>query len=487
MLTFRSAVDNSDQPYAIYVPSAYGPEKKYPLVVSLHAANSNHRINLARVLGRGAPDAIVAAPHARGTMGYQGIPETDVYDVLADVKRRYSVDDDRVYLTGPDMGGGGALWLGLTRPDLWAAVAPVCAIVPPEAEPLAPNALNLPVHLFHGDEDPLAPVESARGWHKRLLSLGAHAEYAEYPGVRHNAWDFAYRNGAIFDWFAKFRRDRMPARVRFHTRAYKYDRAYWVRIDGLTPGAPASIDVRFTGKNRIEAAVRDLGGFTLSLAGHPQFSETVPLTVVVDGETLRHKGAAASFRRTAKGWAPGRYEPPPGAKRPGSEGPLREAIAARHLYVYGSGDSRDIAMRAAEWSSPRAKLLLTFAVKADRDVTAEELAGANLVLFGTAQTNSLIARLAPHLPLELNPGAADYGLVFLAPAAGRYIVVNSGLPWWTGAEALPWQVLQRFGDYVLFKKSLAHIVAEGRFTQDWKLPAEAARKLQATGTVVVHR
>ena len=60
-------------------------------------------------------------------MGYQGIAEKDVYDVLADVKARFSVDEDRVYLTGLDMGGGGALWLGLTRPDIWAASWPANA------------------------------------------------------------------------------------------------------------------------------------------------------------------------------------------------------------------------------------------------------------------------------------------------------------------------------------------------------------------------
>ena len=44
-------------------------------------------------------ELIVACPLARGAMGYQGIAEQDVYDVVADVERRYPVDRDRVYLT----------------------------------------------------------------------------------------------------------------------------------------------------------------------------------------------------------------------------------------------------------------------------------------------------------------------------------------------------------------------------------------------------
>ena len=39
-------------------------------------------------------------------MGYQGVAEKDVLDVLADVERRFSIDTNRVYLTGLSMGGG---------------------------------------------------------------------------------------------------------------------------------------------------------------------------------------------------------------------------------------------------------------------------------------------------------------------------------------------------------------------------------------------
>src|ERR1035437_6719376 len=133
VVTYRSTADQSEQPYALYVPKSWDSERRYPVVVSLHEEESNHAVNLKRVFGiparygetglqalnmpavtRGV-SYLVACPLARGTMGYQGIAEQDVYDMLADVKRRYPVDEDRVYLTGVSMGGGGALWLGLDR------------------------------------------------------------------------------------------------------------------------------------------------------------------------------------------------------------------------------------------------------------------------------------------------------------------------------------------------------------------------------------
>ena len=50
---YRSAVDDTLQPYALYVPKSYDPAKAYPLLVSLHGATSNHLLNRRRVFGLG--------------------------------------------------------------------------------------------------------------------------------------------------------------------------------------------------------------------------------------------------------------------------------------------------------------------------------------------------------------------------------------------------------------------------------------------------
>jgi len=519
VFTFVSSVDDTAQPYALYLPRALDPGKKYPLVIGLHGPDSDHRLNLRRLFGLGSlmgeldssryfprfrdVDFIVASPLARGTMGFQGIAETDVYDLLAELERRFPIDEDRVFLTGLSIGGGGALWLGLTRPDVWAALAPVCPLAPAGVEELAPNALNLPVRLFQGDQDPIAPVEVARRWQKRLLDLGVQAQYIEYPNVRHNAWDLAYRNGAIFDWFEPLRRNPFPDRVRFVSLAYRYRRAYWVDLDGLTPGTPASIDVSFTARNRLAVETRNLDGFTLRLAGHPSYAPGQALAATIDGAAVRVKPSAAlSFARIAGVWQVRRADPR--GKRPGAEGPIADAVAARHIYVWGTADApgteeqnrrRETAERAAAWSEPRSRLLLKLSVRPDSEISDQELDTASLVLFGTQATNSVIARVANRLPIALNPGAADYGLLYVFPAGRHYVIINSGLPFWTGAEeakrggfqfAPPQlRLLQSFGDYILFKGSLADVVAEGRFDRDWKLPQAAAAAMSATGTVTL--
>ena len=525
VLTFFSDVDDSDQPYALYLPRNFDASRKWPLVVSLHGADSNHRLNLRRVLGRGnrpgesdaeatrifprLPDVnyIIASPLARGTMGYQGIAEKDVFDMLADVKRRYPIDEDRTYLTGLSMGGGGGtLWIGLTRPSLWAAIAPVCPAPPGGVEIFGDNATSLAVHLFHGALDPVVPVNVSRQWHKRFLSAGGPVEYVEYPGVRHNSWDNAYKDAAIFSWFDKYQRNRYPDHVRFQSDRYKYDSAYWVRLDRFTPGTPALIDARYAGRNRLEIRTEALDGFTLQIVGHPMASRGQPAQVTLDGRPLKIPKLvdSLSFQKTAAGWRISAAELSPGEKRQGAEGPLSEAVASRHLYVYGTngglGDEetarrREVAMRAAEWSTPRSRLNLTLRAMADKDISESDLAGANLVLFGTKETNSLIARLASRLPMQLNAGAADYGLVFIYHLDGRYILINSGLPWWTGADQVkrvPYRfmpvvygTLLTFGDFILFKGSLENVILDGRFDRNWKLTADDAAKIKATGAVEI--
>ncbi|NIM50740.1 MAG: prolyl oligopeptidase family serine peptidase [Gemmatimonadales bacterium] len=526
VLTFYSDVDDTEQPYGLYLPPDYDATKAYPLVISLHGAGSNHRLNLRRVFGKSNAegendveasryfpawedvDYIVASPYARGTMGYQGVAEKDVMDVLADVKRRFSIDEDRVYLTGLSMGGGGTMWIGLTRPDLWAAIAPVCPAPPDGTADFAPNALHVPVRIFQGGADPVVQPLGTRRWVERFERLGSTIEYTEYPGVGHDSWVNAYADGQIFDWFDQFRRDPHPDRVRFVSDRYAYDTAYWVRLDALLPSRPAHIDATFTADNRLEVTTEGLDGFTLYLAGHPHVTgRRVALTI--DGQRLEAPAAdSVAFSRRDGVWTPAAYARTPGTKRPGLEGPMGEAVSSRHIYVYGTaGDPteealavrRERAERAAEWSAYRGtfmgRVMVFPRVAPDREVRPSDLEDANLVLFGTPATNSVIARYSDQLPMHLNEAAAEeYGLVYVFPIGSNYALVNEGRPWWDTGEAgagffgtaVPALQLANRQDYLLFNAADGYTVSEGRFARDWRLPGRQAAQLRGSGVVVVH-
>ena len=532
-LSFFSKIDETDQPYAIYIPKNFDESKEYPLVVFLHGAWSNHRLGLRRAFGQGNfqgldfikpgnipvetdlestryfpelkdVDYIVAAPLARGTAGYQGIPEQDVYDMIADIESRFKIDKDRLYLTGLSMGGGGTLWLGLTRPDIWAALAPCCPAPPDETTDLSANALNLPVHLFIGDKDFL--YATAQTWRKKLETDAKLFDYVEYPGVGHNSWEYAYKNGFIFEWFSQFVRNPYPSEVKFTSKWYKYTKAYWVRFDELTPGTLASIDAKFTSQNSIEISTSGLDAFTLKLQGHPMFNADRKVSVKIDGKSFSAKSADAfSFTKTAAGWTNTIFTPGLTSKQAGAEGPVSEVVAGNHIYVFGTGGNpsqdelaarRALAAAAADWNGMAGRIMVFPRVLSDRDLRQSDYDNSNLILFGTKETNAIIQKFADRLPMHLNSSATgDYGLMYIFPLNKHYVLISSGLPWWTPPSkaqvqgmafmGLKVDVLKNFKDFILFKGAPDNVVSQGLFDNNWKIPAQASAELKASGVVEV--
>jgi hypothetical protein len=141
-------------------------------------------------------------------------------------------------------------------------------------------------------------------------------------------------------------------------------------------------------------------------------------------------------------------------------------------------------------------------VLADKDVRPSDLEASNLILFGTKETNSVIAKFSEQLPIQLNTADAGYGLVYVFPAGEHYILVNSGLPWWSvgGPGSNPAQLPARHGfrpvfgpagllmdfqDYLLFKGSVDNMIAEGRFDRNWRVPEADIAKMQSVGVVTI--
>ncbi len=533
-LSFFSKVDETDQPYAVYIPKNFDESRKYPLVVFLHGAWSNHRLGLRRAFGQGniqgedfikpgnVPvetdlestrywpelkdvDCIVAAPYARGTAGYQGIPEQDVYEMLNDLKSRFSIDEDRIYLTGLSMGGGGTIWLGLTRPDIWAAIAPCCPAPPDESAELASNVSNLPVHLFVGDKDFLH--KTTLDWKAKFEKVTPEVSYIEYPGIGHNSWEYAYKDGFIFEWFSQFKRELFPEQVKFNTKCYKYNKAYWIKFDDLTPGTLASIDAQFIATNNIEISTSGLEAFTLNLEGHPMFNPGKKGSVTLDSKSFTFKTSdAVSFMKEDGLWVNKKFTPGLTAKQLGAEGPLSAAVSSNHVYVYGTegdlsqeviAERRAAIASLADWSGMGGRIMVFPRVIADREVRQSDYETSNLILFGTKETNSVIAKFADKLPVHLNPDAAkDYGLVYIFPLNNHYVIINSGFPWWTPPKqtegqggmafvGLKVETLNQFEDFILFKETPDNVVAEGRFDNNWNLPDDAASAMNATGVVTL--
>lgn len=505
VLSFHSMVDGTDQPYAIYLPKNFNEKKSYPFVVMLHGAGSNHRLALRRVFGKSNAEGendvdaslyfpewkdqayIVAAPLARGTMGYQGVAETDVWDMIADVKSRFSIDEDRTYLTGLSMGGGGTLWIGLTRPDFWAAIAPVCPAPPEGTEAYLPNAKHLPTRFFHGDADPVVSLASVNNWVEGFKKAGAAVSYDVYPGVKHDSWVPAYADGQVFNWFSGFKRNSSPEEVVFSTASLKHNRAFWIEVLGLSPGKVGKITAKISGGNTVEVASEHVEGFRIHPSKYLKVGATFNL--IINGAAAgKHKvgdsilvpGYTGEFRKT-------RY----------LSGPMADISSGRHIYVYGTADNpsqeevakrRKLAETAADWSFYRGEFLgrvMVFPrVLADRELGQNDRENSDLVLFGTDKTNSAIAKLS--LPFKFVDGLS---VSYIYPGEHRRVLINTGDPFWEikdkGNPNLrilrsPSKagVLAGYGDWMVQKDGE---VIWGYFDSSWKVRAEDEARLKQLG------
>jgi predicted peptidase len=127
-----------------------------------------------------------------------------VLELIGAMRKEYSIDPQRIYLTGLSMGGYGTWDLLARRPKLFAAGVPVCG---GGDEGTAEKVADVPIWAFHGDKDNAVPVGRSRTMVEALKKAGGHPKYTEYAGVGHNSWDKAYADPELLKWlFAQKRR-----------------------------------------------------------------------------------------------------------------------------------------------------------------------------------------------------------------------------------------------------------------------------------------
>jgi predicted esterase len=187
--SYRSAVDNTMQPYRLFIPSSYDGHQAYPLIILLHGMGGDEN-TMFDSYGNGAFEQlaekkgyIVACPKGReATSMYRGAAEQDVLDVLADVRRAYKIDPNRIYMTGHSMGAYGTWSIAIDHPEIFAALAPISG---GGDQSEVKKIARIPQLVVHGDADPTVPVANSRAMVEALKQAGAEVKYMEINGGNH--------------------------------------------------------------------------------------------------------------------------------------------------------------------------------------------------------------------------------------------------------------------------------------------------------------
>ena len=66
----------------------------------------------------------------------------------------------------------------------------------------AEKLTSIPIVAFHGDIDSTVSPHESLEMVSSINKRGGHAKLILFPGVKHNAWDYAY-NDELVSWFMK--------------------------------------------------------------------------------------------------------------------------------------------------------------------------------------------------------------------------------------------------------------------------------------------
>jgi len=208
-IAYHSPVDDTDQPFCLYVPEDYTTEGPWPLMVRLHGAWSQideaqwaiQTYEWDREFTRFAPRGsfIELYPWGRGNVWYREAGGQDVLDVLDLAERCFSIDSDRVYLMGSSMGADGGWEIVAAYRDRFAAY---CGVVGRYNLEHVEILSQLPVMFHYGHHDKPERVTSPQETAERLRELGGTVELVGHPDSGHRIETTDYQL-SYYQFFAR--------------------------------------------------------------------------------------------------------------------------------------------------------------------------------------------------------------------------------------------------------------------------------------------
>jgi len=213
-----------DMPYRLFIPKDYDTAASYPIIMYLHGGGGAGVDNIKQITGGNTNGAhvwvtsenqakyaaFVVAPQLSGSNRWNKPDSLRLSrdaqlatDLLEALQQEFSIDPDRIYLTGQSRGGFGTWDIVSKHPDIFAAAVPLCVGGIPSA---AKVLRDLPIWAFHGARDSVIPVERSREMVAALRQLGGNVRYTEYPEVGHAVWEKAYFEPELIDWLFAQRR-----------------------------------------------------------------------------------------------------------------------------------------------------------------------------------------------------------------------------------------------------------------------------------------
>lgn len=486
VLAYRSEVDESIQPYAVILPRDYSPEEDriWPLHVELHGRNASlNEVSFLHQNDRKPLKEDIAwiqlNVFGRTNNAYRWAGETDVFEAIADVKKRFKIDDRRITLRGFSMGGAGAWHIGLHYPSKWSSVGAGAGFVETmhhlsRTEPLPPlhqrttriydaqeyawNAFDVPIIGYGGELDP--QLFAAKTMHAKGEELGVPIPILIGPQTAHKFHPDSLKQ------FMSFLEDHSrigrpdfpnPSKIKFITFTPKYNHCAWLTIEEQEQPYEASF---------VEAAVdpdaKRLVIQTKNIAALRLQHGIAEVVVIDDSDSIKLSDSAASpdadyFMKREDGWrkldetesrkyALREFDFADLRKVHNLQGPIDDAFMQPFVCVRPTGSPWSPKLNEwAIWTLTRFSKEFDHRLRGialtvdDQQLTPELIEKKNIILFGDPGSNAVLAKLVDRLPIKWSKdqievdgasySTADHGLSLIFPNPlnpQKYVVINSG-------------------------------------------------------------
>ena len=430
-LTYIDPVDNTPQFCRAFLPLNYTPNQKWALVVMLHGYNGENPVYVKWWSIDQRHNSVVdiypviyLEPHGRGNTSYRGIGEQDILKIIELAKQTFNVDEDRVYLKGESMGGGGTWNVGTRHPELFAAIAPVYGgwdyHVGMSDEGLAKLTertrfenesgsslchadalLTTPVFVTHGDIDKAVDVSNSRYLVKTLQRWGYDIRYHEYPGFGHEGIEYYDQ---LIPWFLEHKRNADPAKVRVRSTDLKSASAHWVRVTQLDdPNSLVAAEAEVLIRNTIRLSTENVLELELTPSARLIDPKT-PVTVIWNENDIRDT-KVVNGKITLRD---GSYTPASLRKTPQIAGSISDLATTPFAVVIGT-ISKDSSMKTM--INTKAQQFIGYwknwqkyepRVFKDTELPREDVKKYSLLLFGGADDNSITKMLGDTIPLKIS-------------------------------------------------------------------------------------
>ena len=481
---YVSKIDGSVQPYGVVVPDSYtnkGPGR-FRCDLWFHGRGETlSELNFIRdrTTNRGQytpEDTLVVHPYGRYSNAFKFAGEIDVLEALGSAQHHYRIDEDRIAARGFSMGGAAAWQFAVHYPDRWFAANPGAGFSEtPEflkifqQEELQPtwwekrlwhlydctdwcvNLRHCPTVAYSGEID--RQKQAADMMAKALGEEGIELTHIIGPNTAHQIHPQAKLEvERRMQSLAKSGRDWQPFDLEFVTYTLRYNRLHWLTVDGLA---------EHWSRGRVSAALAEEGvqieaeGVTdLSLhfaAGQCPFDVQANVIIAIGDEELEAPGPqsdkswSVSLHRARGEWRLGRRESAAPRKTPGLRGPIDDAFLDRFIFVRPTGTAWHD--KPGKWSAAELERAIEHwrrhfrgqaIVKKDAEITPEDIASANLILWGDPGSNTILGKIIAQLPIGWSREAIElqgrkfpsdeHALIAIYPNPlnpARYVVLNS--------------------------------------------------------------